>query len=121
MEDHTSPESAGRPAESAANDGKPAARSRWARAAIGLAIAIAAYLIVAYLVMPALWKGYVRHHPAIDETPGITLTGDGHPGDPINVALVGSEADVLRIMRAAGWYRADPLGLRSDLKIAAGT
>ena len=51
----------------------------------------------------------------------ITLTGDKHPGDQNNVALIGSEADVKAIMQAASWYAADPLGLRSDVKIAADT
>ena len=91
------------------------------KAAFGLGAILLAYFVVAYLVMPALWKHYAHRHPAIDETPGITVTGDKHPGDPINVALIGAEADVKRIMLAAKWFPADPLGLRSDLKIAADT
>ncbi len=79
------------------------------------------YLAVAYLVMPFDWRWYVHRHPSLDDVPGITLTGSGIPGDPLNVALVGTEAEVKQIMRAAGWYAADPLGLRSDLVIAADT
>jgi hypothetical protein len=96
-------------------------RARWQQVLVGLGIGLVVYFVVAYLLMPALWVRYERRHPAIDQTPGITLTGDDHPGDPINVALVGSEADVKRIMLAAKWYPADPLGLRSDVKIAADT
>jgi LssY-like putative type I secretion system component LssY len=99
----------------------PPRRAGWKRAAIGLAVALGVYLLVAYVLMPALWKRYAHRHPALDATPGITLTGDDHPGDPINVALIGSEADVKRIMTAAKWVPADPLGLRSDVKIAADT
>jgi hypothetical protein len=80
-----------------------------------------AYFLVAYIVMPALWRTYARRHPALDETPGITLTSDKHPGDPINVAIIGAEADFKAAMQAAGWFPADPLGLRSDVKIAADT
>lgn len=80
-----------------------------------------AYLTVAYLVIPAREARYVRRHPAIDETPGITTTHDGHPGDPINVMLIGKEADLERIMREAGWHPADPITLRSSLEIAEGT
>jgi hypothetical protein len=37
------------------------------------------------------------------------------------VALVGSEAQLEAIMKAAGWFLAAKLGIRSDLKIAADT
>ena len=84
-------------------------------------VLLLAYLGVAYVALPAWWRRYEHRHPAIDATPGITITGDKHPGDPINVALVGSEANLKRIMLAAKWLEADPLGLRSDLKIAADT
>ena len=96
-------------------------RARWQQVLVGLGIGLVVYFVVAYLLRPALWVRYERRHPAIDQTPGITLTGDDHPGDPINVALVGSKADVKRIMLAAKWYPADPLGLKSDVKIAADT
>jgi hypothetical protein len=82
---------------------------------------VAAYLLVAYLLLPALWIGYAKRHPALEDLPGITYTHDEHPGDPINVALIGSESDLKAIMSSAGWFPADPLGLRSDLKIAADT
>ncbi len=79
------------------------------------------YLVIAYLIMPRLWKRYEHRHPALGNTPDLTRTGDDHPGDPINVALIGSEADVKAIMKEAGWFNVDPLSLRSDLKIAADT
>jgi hypothetical protein len=79
------------------------------------------WLVGAYLVAPLIWKRYERRHPAINELPGITQTGDHHPGDPINVALIGSEDDLQHILLAAGWYPADPITLRSSLKIAIGT
>jgi hypothetical protein len=111
------------PASDAANPAtaSPPRRPAWARLALGLAVGLGVYLLVAYVLMPALWKHYERRHPALDELPGITLTGDKHPGDPINVALIGSEDEVKAIMKAAGWFPADPLGLRSDIKIAADT
>jgi hypothetical protein len=82
---------------------------------------LAGYLLAAYVVLPFLWSTYARRHPALDDTPGVTVTGDGHPGDPINIGLIGSDAELMAIMSAAGWHRADPLGLHSDLKIAADT
>ncbi len=82
---------------------------------------VTAYLLIAYIALPLAWIGYVHLHPAIDDTPGVTSTSDGHPGDPINVALIGSEMDLRRVMLSAGWFVADPLGLKNDLKIAADT
>src|SRR5262249_9867131 len=40
------------------------------------------------------------------------------PGDPLNVALVGTETELKKIMLAARWYPADPITLRSCLLIA---
>ena len=71
--------------------------------------------------MPIDWRWYVHRHPSLDDVPDITLTGSGIPGDPLNVALIGTESEVKQIMQAAGWKAADPLGLRSDLEIAADT
>jgi hypothetical protein len=93
----------------------------WKKILLGMLAILAAYLALAYLAIPLLWTHYAHRHPALDETPGVTLTRDDHPGDPINVALIGSGAELKAIMAEAGWFPADPLGLRSDLKIAADT
>lgn len=79
------------------------------------------YLLLAYVIAPFGWKHYARRHPSFDDNPRITQTGDGHPGDAINVALIGTESQVRSIMQAAKWFPADPLGLKSDLKIAEAT
>jgi hypothetical protein len=91
---------------------------RFVRVLVGLLIA---YVAFAYFVMPLDWRWYIHRHPSLDDIPTITVTGNGIPGDPLNVGLVGSEAQLKQIMHAAGWYEADPLGLRSDLAIAADT
>jgi hypothetical protein len=88
------------------------------RIAIGLTTLLLAYLVVAYLVMPLVWTWYVRDHPALDAIPHITFTADGLPGDPLNVALIGTETALRKILLAAKWYQADPLTLRSSLEIA---
>jgi hypothetical protein len=79
------------------------------------------WVVVAYLVMPQGWKWYARRHAAFDGDPRITETGDHHPGDPLNVALVGTRDQLEAIMKAAGWFEAAKLGIKSDLKIAADT
>lgn len=79
---------------------------------------VSLYLLTAYVIMPAVWKRYVHKHPSLDDVPGITYTKSGIPGDPINVALIGTKEEMLAIMKAAGWTQAAALGLRSDLRIA---
>lgn len=86
-----------------------------------LAVFAAVYVAAAYLIAPLIWKSYAGRHPSFDDNPRITRTGDGHPGDPVNVALLGLKDDVESVMKAAQWYPAAALGLRSDLKIAADT
>jgi hypothetical protein len=80
-----------------------------------------AWLVMAYLVLPALWKGYEHRHPSLEDIPRITHTSSNIPGDPLNVALIGTETELKKIMRAARWYSADALSLRSDLLIAVDT
>jgi hypothetical protein len=76
------------------------------------------YLLVAYVVMPLAWKTEARRHLQLLDAPRITHTSDGIPGDPVNVALLGSEADVIRAMAAAKWDPADPLTFHSSVRIA---
>jgi hypothetical protein len=94
-------------------------RHRWKRVAAYAGAVILLYVALAYLLIPALWVRYVHRHPALDDIPRITHTGADIPGDPLNVALVGTEIEVKKIMLAARWYPADPLTLRSCLRIAA--
>src|SRR5262249_48620337 len=75
-------------------------------------------LLIAYLVLPTFWRVYAHRHPSLDDLPGITQTKNGIPGDPVNVALIGTKPEVMKIMLAARWYPSDPLTLRSCLEIA---
>jgi hypothetical protein len=77
------------------------------------------YGIAAYLVLPFLWHEHERHHPALEGAPKVTVNAQGIPGDALNVALIGSRAELIRAMLAAGWKPADPITLRSSLEIAA--
>ncbi len=89
------------------------------RIAIVVGIVLLAWLVTAYLLMPTYWVRYAHRHPAFDDLPRVTRTGDDIPGDPLNVALVGTEVRVKKIMLAAHWYPADALTLKSCLEIAA--
>jgi hypothetical protein len=77
---------------------------------------IAAYLVLAYGVLPAAWS-YHEHEPGLAALPMITRTANGIPGDALNVGLVGSRDDLLRAMHAASWFPADPVTLRTSLEI----
>jgi hypothetical protein len=47
----------------------------------------------------------------------VTANAQGIPGDPINVQLIGSQEDVIQAFHAAGWFPADPITLRTSMKI----
>jgi LssY C-terminus len=79
------------------------------------------YLLIAYFLLPAGWGQYEKRHPALDDAPRITHTKKGIPGDPLNVAFVGSLEDLHLALLEAGWFPADPITLRSSLRIATGT
>lgn len=79
---------------------------------LALAYAIAAYLILPRVVrmsLKLLKRGLV---------PSFTLTGDGFPGDPVNLAFVADIAALRAAFARAGWIEADPLGFMSSWKMA---
>src|SRR5882724_6151475 len=93
-------------------------RSRIARAVVVLAVL---YLFASYLIIPFAWERYAHRHPSFDDNPRLTRTGDDHPGDPLNVSLIGTKEQIETIMHAAKWDPAAALGIKSDLKIAEDT
>lgn len=104
------------PASAPSDPKKP--RSRLRTGGIVALGVIVAWAIGAYLAMPEYWKHYFHKHPSLEDLPGVTSTGDGIPADPLNSALIGTKAEVIRALLAAQWYPADPLSLKSSLEIA---
>lgn len=100
------------------DEGTPPRRRRIWHIVLGVVLV---YVLAAYVIVPRLWERYEHRHPWLDQVATITETKDGHPGDPLNVAVVGSEQELRSIFTAAGWYESDPLGLRSDVRIAEDT
>jgi hypothetical protein len=80
--------------------------------ALVVTYAAGAYLILPYALRMGL-KILQRQH-----VPRYTLTGDGLPGDPVNLVLVGTLDQLRAAFAAAGWHEADRLGLRSSLRMA---
>jgi hypothetical protein len=101
--------------EHAATPAKPD-YSRLARfLLIALAVVIF-YTVLAYLLLPLIWTHH-EHQKKLADLPMVTRTAQGIPGDPINVGLIGDNADVLCAMNAAGWFPADPVTLKSSIEI----
>jgi hypothetical protein len=97
-------------------------RRHWFKVGLQLvAGAVVLYLVFAYVLAPLTWRVKVRRHPALDGAPTVTHTKDGIPGDPLNLALVGTEDQLISSMVKAGWSPADGITLRSSLRIAAST
>ncbi len=98
--------------------GPPPRRRRWLIR--GLKILLASFVVwlsAAYAILPALWRHY-EHHPALEGAPKTTVTSQGIPGDPLNIGLIGSEEDLVNALIASGWDPADPVTLRTGLRIA---
>jgi hypothetical protein len=94
---------------------KRSRRQRMFRLIVGLLLI---YLAAAYFIVPRIWRREVARHPDLSGGPRVTQTANGIAGDPVNLGIVGSEEEVIRAMTGANWYPADPVTLRSSLRIA---
>src|SRR6478752_9632967 len=77
-----------------------------------LAVSIA-YGFGAYIVLPRVIRLGLRilQHKRV---PSYTITGDGLPGDPVNLALVGTFGQLRAAFATAGWTEADRLDLATS-------
>lgn len=92
-------------------------RRLWARIAIGLSGLVVLWLLAAYVVLPWLWEHY-EHQPGMEDAPKVSLTAQGIPGDPLNIALIGTEKDIVASMLKSGYDPADPITLGTSYRIA---
>ena len=72
--------------------------------AVGVTYGIAAYIILPRAIRLGL-KILQRKR-----VPSYTITGDGLPGDPVNVALIGTLQQLRAAFASLGWSEADRLG-----------
>lgn len=79
--------------------------------AVGVTYGIAAYIILPRVIRFGV-KILRRRH-----VPQYTLTGDGLAGDPVNIALIGTQAQLRAAFAALGWTEADQLGLSSSWRM----
>ena len=76
--------------------------------ALGLTYGVAAYVILPRAIrlgLRILQRGRV---------PSYTITGDGLPGDPVNIALVGTLQQLRSAFAGIGWSEADRLGVATS-------
>jgi hypothetical protein len=81
--------------------------------ALGIAYGIGAYIILPRAVRIGL-KILKRNR-----VPSFAITGDGLPGDPVNVALLGTLQQLRAAFANAGWSEADRLGVSRRRSITA--
>ena len=79
--------------------------------ALGVTYGIAAYIILPRAVRMGL-KILQRK-----SVPRFTITGDGLPGDPVNLALTGTLQQLRAAFATAGWSEADRLGWKSSWRM----
>jgi hypothetical protein len=80
--------------------------------AVAMTYGVAAYVILPRAVRLGL-KILQRKH-----VPRYTITGDGLPGDPVNLVLKGTRAQLDAAFARAGWSGADRLTLKSSWRMA---
>src|SRR4249920_2034985 len=76
-----------------------------------LALAVT-YGVAAYIILPRIVRMGLKVLQR-KRVPRYTITGDGLPGDPVNLVLVGTLQRLHAAFAAAGWSEADRLGLAS--------
>jgi hypothetical protein len=74
------------------------------------------WLFSAYLVLPRVNR-FLSHLYLPNYFIGRALTGDGLLGDPINLAILGTEKQLIAAMQDAGWQLADPISFMTSLKM----
>jgi hypothetical protein len=80
--------------------------------ALSVTYAVAAYVILPRTVRMSV-KILLRKH-----VPRFTLTGDGLPGDPVNLVLIGTLQQLHAAFATAGWSDADKLSAASSWRMA---
>jgi len=80
-----------------------------------LALAVT-YGVGAYIILPRAVRMGLKILKR-KKVPRYTITGDGLPGDPVNLVLVGTLQQLHAAFAAAGWSEADRLGLRSSWRM----
>ncbi|MEO7216993.1 MAG: LssY C-terminal domain-containing protein [Gemmatimonadaceae bacterium] len=85
--------------------------------AVVASIAIALVYATTHWIAPRVFSHF-DHAPEFATLPKRTTTAHHAKGDPINIAIVGTETELVAAMHAAGWVAATPRNRANDLAIA---
>jgi hypothetical protein len=77
----------------------------------------ATYAIGAYIILPRAVRMGLKILQR-KRVPSFTITGDGLPGDPVNLALIGTFGQLRAAFATAGWIEADRLDFASSWRMA---
>jgi LssY C-terminus len=80
-----------------------------------LALAVT-YGAAAYIILPRIVRMSLKILQR-KRVPRFTITGDGLPGDPVNLVLTGTLQQLNAAFQLAGWSQADRLGLASSWRM----
>jgi hypothetical protein len=72
--------------------------------------------VSAYIVVPRIVRMGLKVLQR-KRVPRFTITGDGLPGDPVNLVLTGTLQQLNAAFKLAGWSQADRLGLASSWRM----
>jgi hypothetical protein len=81
---------------------------------------LALWLVTAYVLLPRAQRLLAKIYVP-DYFVGRARTSEGLLGDPVNLAVVGSQQALLQAMSDAGWTRADDLTFSSGLRLVRRT
>ena len=74
------------------------------------------YVLAAYVILPRAVRMGLKILQR-RRVPRFTMTGDGLPGDPVNLALLGTLQQLRSAFATSGWAQADRLGLASSWRM----
>ncbi len=107
----------------------PALASLPQPALIALGVVVALVLLTLLVLVVRVARIWRKLHKAghqgrvtsseVDPTklPQTDFRRDGHPGDPVNLVVIGSESQLGAAFASAGWYRADEISLITSIRI----
>jgi hypothetical protein len=76
----------------------------------------ATYGVAAYIILPRVVRMGLKILQR-KRVPRYSITGDGLPGDPVNLVLIGTFQQLQAAFASAGWSKADRLGLVSSWRM----